>query len=116
MREIPFTMIQFPLYEWLKTKWSLQQGSQVNPFEGAICGSIAGGFAAAVTTPLDLLKTRLMLSEQRVGALHLARTILKEEGFRVFLSGIGPRTMWISAGGAIFLGVYETVSSALRVI
>jgi solute carrier family 25 S-adenosylmethionine transporter 26 len=116
MREIPFTMIQFPLYEWLKTKWSLQQGYQVNPLQGALCGSFAGGVAAALTTPLDVLKTRIMLSEQRVGTLTLARTILKEEGFRVFLSGVGPRTMWISAGGAIFLGVYETVSNALRAI
>lgn len=29
--------------------------------EAAICGSIAGGIAAASTTPLDVLKTRVML-------------------------------------------------------
>lgn len=114
MREIPFTVIQFPLYEWLKKRWSTSQGQQVNPLQGALCGSIAGGFAAAVTTPLDLLKTRIMLSDQRVGPLALAKTILREEGFKVFFSGVGPRTMWISAGGAIFLGVYEAVSTTWR--
>ncbi|CEP21935.1 Putative mitochondrial carrier protein PET8 [Cyberlindnera jadinii] len=115
MREIPFTMIQFPLYEWLKKKWALKQKvEKVNPLQGALCGSIAGGFAAAVTTPLDVLKTRIMLEDTRVGVLHLAKTILKEEGIKVFFSGVGPRTMWISAGGAIFLGVYEAVSTTLR--
>ncbi|CDR46814.1 CYFA0S26e00364g1_1 [Cyberlindnera fabianii] len=117
MREIPFTIIQFPLYEWLKKTWAKKNGKEVvNPLQGAICGSIAGGVAAALTTPLDVLKTRIMLNEKRVGVLSLAKTILKEEGFKVFLSGIGPRTMWISAGGAIFLGVYETASTALRTI
>lgn len=30
-------------------------------YEAAVCGSIAGGTAAAITTPLDVLKTRVML-------------------------------------------------------
>ena len=29
------------------------------------------------------------------------------EGFGVVFAGVVPRTLWISAGGAVFLGVYE---------
>jgi solute carrier family 25 S-adenosylmethionine transporter 26 len=114
MREIPFTIIQFPLYEHMKSLWASYEGvEKISPIKGSICGSIAGGFAAAVTTPLDVLKTRLMLSKERISVIQLAKNIVKEEGYSVLFSGIGPRTMWISAGGAIFLGVYETVSSLI---
>ncbi|CAN0241744.1 unnamed protein product, partial [Hapterophycus canaliculatus] len=57
VREIPFSFIQFPIYEWLKVKTS----SPLEPYEAASCGSVSGAFAAAVTTPIDVVKTRLML-------------------------------------------------------
>ncbi|GCE99332.1 S-adenosylmethionine transporter [Zygosaccharomyces mellis] len=114
MREIPFTCIQFPFYEFLKKSWAEWEGAkEIPPWKGAICGSIAGGVAAATTTPLDVLKTRLMLSHNSIPVWQLASTLYKEEGPKIFFSGVGPRTMWISAGGAIFLGVYELVHSVL---
>ncbi|KAK6544672.1 S-adenosylmethionine transporter, variant 2 [Orbilia ellipsospora] len=69
MREIPFTIIQFPLWEGLK-RWVVEwrdgarSGRRATGAEGAVCGSVAGGVAAALTTPLDVLKTRVMLSEK----------------------------------------------------
>ncbi|KAH7876042.1 mitochondrial carrier domain-containing protein [Lentinula edodes] len=119
MREIPFTSLQFPLYELLKLRLSGALGRKpLYAHEAAICGSIAGGFSAAVTTPLDVLKTRVMLDMRdptlpSPSLLSRFRTIYVEEGTRALFAGVAPRTMWISAGGAVFLGVYEWVAGGL---
>lgn len=118
MREVPFTVIQFPLWEGMK-KWSLNRqpkasrSSDASAVESALFGSISGAIAAGLTTPLDVLKTRMMLATGRESAIDLTRRIWAEEGGRVFFSGLGPRTMWISIGGAVFLGSYQKASNLL---
>jgi len=119
MREVPFTVIQFPLWEGMK-KWSLAQRSSklsrpedVTAAESALYGSVSGAVAAGLTTPLDVLKTRLMLAQKREGVAAITGRIWREEGGRAFLSGLGPRTMWISIGGAVFLGSYQWASNLL---
>lgn len=113
LREIPFTMIQFPLYEKMKSMWASARGvKKVDPLSGALCGSVAGGIAAAATTPLDVLKTRLILNRHGETFSETLREIYKD-GSATFFRGIVPRTLWISAGGAVFLGMYEVASSLL---
>ena len=83
-----------------------------------------------LTTPLDVLKTRVMLDLRvrkadpislrkhaypsqnpnhpaYLSPLDRLRQIYLSEGIRALFAGGIPRTMWISAGGAVFLGMYE---------
>jgi len=118
MREVPFAFIQFPLYERLKVEWSKLQGSDTSPLQAAACGSISGGIAAALTTPLDVIKTRLMLGADKNGVAYkgagdVLQRVMNEEGSSVLLSGIQPRVMWISIGGFVFFGAYESYRSIL---
>ncbi|KAL1240128.1 Mitochondrial S-adenosylmethionine carrier protein [Trichinella pseudospiralis] len=61
-RDIPFSVIQFPLWEYFKFRISNGKTENLYPWECAACGSIAGATAAGITTPLDVAKTRIMLS------------------------------------------------------
>lgn len=117
-REVPFTVIQFPLWEAMKA-WGRKRrndGRDVSAGESAIYGSLAGGVAAASTTPLDVLKTRVMLSKERVSVGDVLRRMARDEGIRPFFAGIAPRVTWISIGGAIFLGSYQWVTNTMNSI
>lgn len=105
-REIPFAAIQFPIYEGLKIRFAGEDQRRM-----ALCGSISGAITAFLTTPLDVLKTRTMLSTK----CHLDeaapsfRTIWNEGKIKSLFAGAIPRVLWVSIGGFVFFGVYEKI-------
>ncbi|XP_012575889.1 PREDICTED: S-adenosylmethionine mitochondrial carrier protein [Condylura cristata] len=118
LREIPFSLVQFPLWESLKALWSWRQDRVVDSWQSAVCGAFAGGFAAAVTTPLDVAKTRIMLAKAGsstasgnvLSALH---GVWRTQGLSGLFAGVFPRMAAISLGGFIFLGAYDQTRSLL---
>ncbi|CAB3406735.1 unnamed protein product [Caenorhabditis bovis] len=109
-REIPFSMIQFPIWEGLKRCVAKKSDTGVcNPLMGAICGSIAGCISAGLTTPLDVAKTRIMLTKTGPEPKILAtlKEVYTTNGLAGLFSGVAPRMMWISGGGFVFFGAYE---------
>ncbi|WZZ46135.1 hypothetical protein YC2023_042394 [Brassica napus] len=89
---------------------------ELNDPENALIGAFAGALTGAVTTPLDVIKTRLMVqgsAKQYQGIVDCVQTIVKEEGASALLKGIGPRVLWIGIGGSIFFGVLESTKRTL---
>lgn len=114
LREIPFSLIQFPLWEFFKANWEETTNTELTSSAVAICGALAGGISAGLTTPLDVAKTRIMLADQEIGrTLTVPKVILsiyREKGFFGIFAGFVPRVMWITIGGFIFFGVYDFTS------
>ncbi|CAA0807058.1 S-adenosylmethionine carrier 1-chloroplastic/mitochondrial [Striga hermonthica] len=110
LRDLPFDAIQFCIYEQLRIGYKLAAKRDLDDPENAIIGAFAGAITGAMTTPLDVIKTRLMIQgskKQYNGIVHCMNTILKEEGSSAFLRGMGARVVWIGIGGSIFFGVLE---------
>lgn len=110
-REIPFSIIEFPIWEYLKKSWSEKQGHPVSALQTAACGSIAGAIAAGATTPLDVAKTRIMLSRKVTGSRMTIRSVLTDiyrvKGMKGIFAGFWPRITWMALGGFVFFGAYD---------
>jgi solute carrier family 25 S-adenosylmethionine transporter 26 len=118
-RNLPFTAIQFPLFEKLKTEIK-QQRQRNGTWNGtlfehsaitALSAGTAGSFAAYITTPVDVVKTRVMLeaSEDRPrrGTLKAFGELYQEAGIRGLLRGGLLRSVWTMLGSGLYLGVYD---------
>ena len=139
-RNLPFTGLQFPVFEHLKKhfleKRKVRNGGK--PVEGiferasitAMSASMAGSGAAWITTPIDVVKTRIMLAagEEVAASAHVesgqnlspqmrqaaqksgwtvAREIFRTEGVRGMFRGGLLRSAWTAVGSGLYLGVYE---------
>ena len=101
------------MYEGLRSQYG------DTPLKSAACGSFSGALAAAVTTPLDVVKTRYQIgySASNVryeSSSHVVKLLLEEEGARAFMKGVEPRVVWIGIGGFVFFGAYEGAKGMLK--
>lgn len=126
--------MQFPLFEYLReriqNRWRQQQQEENEQSVSeralitAISAGLAGGVAAIITTPIDVVKTRVMLAaagdgEQRRsadsasssrsrGAFAVGKEIYQRKGMRGLFKGGSLRAGWTALGLGLYLSAYET--------
>ncbi|EGG21554.1 mitochondrial substrate carrier family protein [Cavenderia fasciculata] len=114
----PLVGIYFATYEqtkrWMATSIT-KKPDQVLPLPLLLgAGFFAGTVAAAVTCPLDVIKTRIQVARANEstykGIIDGFKRILKEEGPRAFVKGMGARILWIAPGNAITIASYQMVN------
>jgi solute carrier family 25 aspartate/glutamate transporter 12/13 len=135
LRDIPFSAIYFPTYLYVKQAAALEFSDAA--WQAAlIAGMVSGLVSSFLTTPADVIKTRVQsglapddrqntfrtvkfsssrqiayfaLAEERTenNLRRTAKGILEEEGWEAFFSGVGARVGKLGPGMAITLVVYE---------
>lgn len=81
-------------------------------------GAIAGMPAAYLTTPCDVIKTRLQVEARKgessyTSLRHCAKTVYQEEGFKAFFKGGPARILRSSPQFGFTLAAYEVLQNLL---
>ena len=115
---MPFSAIYFPAYNHLKRDYFGEgPAKRLGVLQLLTSGAIAGMPAAYLTTPCDVIKTRLQVEARKgetkyTSLRHCAATIYKEEGFKAFFKGGPARVLRSSPQFAFTLAAYEVLQNA----
>ena len=117
LRDIPFSAIYFPAYAASK-RWLCEDSEKTTALNLLIAGAAAGVPAAFLTTPADVIKTRLQVvarsgEKKYSGFNDCIKRIAKEEGLSAFFKGGPMRVFRSSPQFGITLLAYETLSNLL---
>ena len=104
---VPFTALQFMAYDSVSR--IMNPTHTYDPLTHCVAGGLAGGFAAGLTTPLDVVKTLLQTRgtandahiRSAKGLFVAARIIKDTYGWRGFGRGLGPRVVTAMPSTAI---------------
>ncbi|KAL3108481.1 hypothetical protein niasHT_015403 [Heterodera trifolii] len=118
---VPFQAVHFVCYEFWQEQFNRER--KYDPTSHLVSGGLAGGLAAAVTNPLDCVKTVLntQQSPQPVidkrsllylkgsynGILDAISSIYSTRGFAGFLVGLHARVLYQMPSAALSWSVYE---------
>ncbi|KAJ9624150.1 Fe(2+) transporter [Taxawa tesnikishii (nom. ined.)] len=114
---VPFTALQFTAYESLNKVLRRRQG--YDPITHCTAGGLAGGIAAAATTPLDVVKTLLQTRGSSTdaeirgarGFWDAAGIISRREGAKGFFRGMNARVVTAAPSTAICWSAYEVAKA-----
>ncbi|KAG8485181.1 hypothetical protein CXB51_021058 [Gossypium anomalum] len=122
LRNLPAGVLSYSSFEYLKAA-VLRKTKQTNlePIQSVCCGALAGAISASLTTPLDVVKTRLMTqvhgnkvaAAMYSGVNATVKQIFKEEGWIGLTSGLGPRVVHSACFSALGYFAFETARLAI---
>ncbi|KAJ6842788.1 mitochondrial substrate carrier family protein C [Iris pallida] len=114
-REVPFYVAGMGLYEETKKVMQNILRRDLEPWETVVVGAVTGGLASVLTTPFDVIKTRMMVAPQglQMSMQIVAFHIICEEGPLALFRGAVPRFFWVAPLGAMNFAGYELLRKAM---
>ena len=123
LRNLPAGVLNYSSFEYLKAAVLRNTHKpHLEPIQSVCCGALAGAISASITTPLDVVKTRLMTqlhTNNKVAAVVYSgvaatvKQILKEEGWVGLTRGMGPRVVHSACFSALGYFAFETARLAV---
>ncbi|XP_022770535.1 mitochondrial carrier protein MTM1-like isoform X1 [Durio zibethinus] len=122
-RDVPFSAICWSTLEPIRRKLLVSKGDEAGACSilGAnfASGFVAGSIAAAVTCPLDVVKTRRQIEKEPAKALKMTtrqtlQEIWRDGGIKGLFTGLGPRVGRAGPSVGIVVSFYEVVKYALH--
>lgn len=116
-RDVPFSAIYWGLLEPVRHSMVPAQGQATKSdilTANLVSGSLAGAAAAAVTTPLDVVKTRIQLQNSgkaQTPMLQTLKHIARDSGVKGLFTGVGPRAVRAAPACAIVVASYEVIKA-----
>ncbi|KAL1453405.1 hypothetical protein WDU94_007545 [Cyamophila willieti] len=120
LRDVPFSGIYWVSYEQLKADYIRrhQYTKQPSLVHNFLFGSLAGGLAALVTTPFDIVKTlrQIQVAENEImrspptrsqSTKRILNQLLADRGYRALFTGLAPRLIKVAPSCAIMITSYE---------
>jgi len=135
LRNLPSNIISFSTFEYLKLAWLRDSEKEtLEPWQSVLSGAMAGALSAAVTTPLDVVKTRLMTQARQTvssagmlglkaeaaaqtqvvaaftykGVASTLQRVWVEEGAPGLMKGTAPRCFYSACFSALGFFTFET--------
>jgi len=109
--------LYFLSYESAKQRLSSSpQGTPVSPMVHTLAAMEAGVLTMALTNPLQVLRTRMVLCSQAstMGSVPLALGIVQKEGWCALFRGLAPNLVGVTHG-TIQFSLYEAMKARYRV-
>ena len=115
-RDVPYTMMELGLYDSLKKKYlsSQENKSALSVGEEIVAAAITGAIAGFVTTPLDTIKTKLMVDGYAAdGFMHCLEQTIHDHGTGALFAGAAARVAWLIPFSAIYLPLFDYIKRQL---